>query len=138
VAGHTEKLFVGQESNKTSRPVFVFTLGNLHRTTAHPLDALRPGEQSLHEGFLSTDGDINIAIPHTGTLVSIVHSLDAVHGFLGIDRVGKFDIAIHGLASGPLHDNVDRPALGEVGITPEELNHLLTGDRVGNLYQERC
>lgn len=134
MAGHTEKLFVGQESNKASRPFFVFTLGNLDGTTAHPLNALGPGEQSLQEVFLGADAHINIAIPHTGTLVSVMHSLDAVHGLLGIDRVGEFDIAIHGLASGPLHDDVDRPALSEVGITPEELDYLLTGDRIGNLY----
>lgn len=138
VAGHTEQLFIGQKSSKARCLFVVCGRGNLHGTTAHPVNAVGPGEQSLHESILTADHDINIATAHAGTLVRVVLLLDAVHSSLGIDRVSKLHIAGHGLASGSLHDDVDRPARSEVGITPEELNHLLPGDRVGNLYQRRA
>lgn len=135
MAAHTEQLLVCQKSNKTSRPLFVLALRDLHGTAALPLDALGPGEQSLHEGLLGAEGDVNIAVAHAGALRDVMHSLDSVNRGVSIHSRCKLHIAVHGLPGRTLHDDVDWEALSQPGVTSEELDHLLTCDSVWDLHQ---
>lgn len=107
VTGGAEKLFVGEESSESIWPTFV---RNYHRAASLPVDALGTGEQSLHEGRLGADGDIDVAVAHAGSLVGVVQILDAANGILGIGIGSKLHIALVGLARGTVHDDVDRPA----------------------------
>lgn len=107
VTGSAEKFFVGEEPSESIWPTFI---RNYHRTASLPVDALGTGEQSLHEGRLGADGDVDVASAHAGTLVGVVKSLDAANGILSIGIGSELYIALVGLARGTVHDDVDRPA----------------------------
>lgn len=77
-----------------------------------------------------------MAAAHTWGAASIIGTADSVNGILSIFLCWKFNIAVHGLASGPFHDDVNGTSLRgweQVSTASKERGNLLTSHGVRDL-----
>ena len=64
--------------------------------------------------------------------------LESADRGLGVSEAEELDVAVHGLASGALHCDMDRATQvrsDDFGVSAKERKDLLLGDRVRNLLQ---
>lgn len=134
MTGQTEELLVSEEAIKTGRPtVFVDKLSGF---STLPRNALCPGKGSLEELGWGTEFYVNMAVAHTWGAASIIGTADSVNSIFGIFLCWKLNKAVHGLASGPFHDNVNWASLGgweQVSVASKERGHLLASHGVRDL-----
>lgn len=94
--------------NKTVEAAVVF-LGRRvgHRDRAPPLDAVRLREEPAHQALDIRQLDVDVAITNLGRTATIAAVLEVEDDVSSFFLVFDLDIAVHGLASTAIHDNVD-------------------------------
>lgn len=105
-----------------------------NRPPMTPLDILRLGEHLLEQLILRAQANIHHAVPES-QLVAAQEAL--VERRLGVAVGEELDVAVHGLAVGAVHDDVDGHAnlRGEdFGVAAEEAKDFLLGQGVGDLF----
>ena len=134
VTSKAKQFLVSEEAIKTSGPtVFV---DKLNRVPIFPCNALRAGKSSLEQLSRAAELYVNVTVAHTGSAASIIGTIDSLDCILSILHCRKFNIAVHGLASGPFHDNMNRASVSrwEQGRTAsKERGYLHAGHSVRDL-----
>lgn len=130
-----KQFFVGEEPIKAGGPPLSGASAVGNKSILIPVKALCHGKECPHQFFLAAHGDIDMAIAHARANVRVRGTIHAVHCGLGALVILKFNEAIHGLASGPFHDDMDGALRGvdQIRRPAEQLDHFLTSDRVRDL-----
>lgn len=135
--GEHNHLFAGQESLEAA-VVRLVRFENL-RHLAVPANALRAGEELLHQLRLAAHGKVHVTVTDTWRAAGHGTALEVLHGELGFGDRFELDEAVHRLAGRALHDDVDgvegraRRLRDEAGIAANCGNHLVLVGAVGNL-----
>lgn len=103
------------------------------RPPVAPLDILGLGEHLPQQLVLRAQAHVHDAVPEP-QLAAAHEAL--VEGGLGVAVREELDVAVHGLAVGAVHDDVDGHAdvrRQDFGVAPEEAENFLLGQGVGDL-----
>lgn len=106
-----------------------------------PLHILRLREHGFHQLGLRRQRHFHVSIskPQTSAL-HIPSVLKATNGGLGVSNAEEFNVAVHGLAGGPLHGDVNgatQVRSDDFGVSAKERKDLLLGDRVRYLLESQ-
>lgn len=131
MANSTKNLLASEETRKSSG--IRISIRESDRHTILPGDTLRTGKQIFQKLVLTAKLHIDDTISQTRRTTSLSDLVNTSHRFLGILDGFELGIAVHGLSSRALHDNMDGAGANETGLSTKELDDFLLRDRVGNL-----
>lgn len=106
------------------------------RNRAIPLDVLSLWEQLVHQLLLAGQLDLDMALTETAPATASAVNLKTVDCSSCLAQVDELNVAVEGLASNALHDDMDRlmVALGSnASVAAKKSEDLRTIDAVWNL-----
>lgn len=134
---HHDHLFSGQEATEVAG---VGLVGAVHGwDVTIPRDTLGAREQLPHEGLLTANLDLDVAIANLRRATVHTAVFEVLDSCRGLGAIFEFHVAVHGLAGRALHDDVDGipgragRLVDQTSITANRSDNLVFGGTIGNL-----